>query len=85
MSADNYLFVGKTADGKYGVEMRFASADYSRPISKPNADLFSTAQEALAHAWNLEREEFCEYGVVVDRQVQREITRASSSVSEEVR
>ena len=75
MSADNYIFVRKRKDGKYGVSMRFASGDYEDedglvednwPIPDDSYGVFDTAEDALVAAHKAYREEYIvEYGVVV--------------------
>lgn len=35
MSADNYILVQKTADGKYSISHRFASSYYNDEVSEP--------------------------------------------------
>jgi hypothetical protein len=75
MSADNYLYVGKTADGRFGLSMRFASSDYPDVIAKAYAT-FDTADAAIRRAHEDETEDYYEYGVVIAPDVLAEWSRA---------
>jgi hypothetical protein len=75
VSADNYIYVRKRDDGKYGVSMRFASGYYEDAdgagehrweIPNDSYGVFDTAQEAVMEAHKVYRDEYIvEYGVCV--------------------
>lgn len=71
MSADNFLYVDKLGDGRYGVFDCSASADdplyRNRPISK-----HATAEQAIRAAHKADREGYYEYGVSVAPSVMSE-------------
>lgn len=79
MSADNYIYVRKREDGKFGVSMRFASGyyldehggdsvpdDWFWPIPPDDFGVFETAEDAVMAAHRAYRDEpIVEYGVYV--------------------
>lgn len=73
MSADNYLYVGKTDDGRYGYEMRFASHDYPEVIDAETAEpKFATVDEAVRAARGENMRGMYEYGVQIHPEVYSE-------------
>ena len=88
MSADNYMYVLPTKDGRFQVQMRWASIDYEDDSEYDNSDyedltsnhVFATIQEAMDSA-NLQdsggNDEWglgCEYGVSVSPKIKLKIT-----------
>ena len=86
MSADNYIYVNKRADGKYTVDMRFASTYYAdedqafalpesavSPTPKPYK-VCGTATQAVAsaHLW-YQDEDLVEYGVCLNSAVLKDL------------
>jgi hypothetical protein len=77
VSADNYLFVRKRSDGRFGISHRSASAyyldedggdsvpaDWFQPAPEDREGIFDTAEEAVMAAHKIESEmAVCEYGV----------------------
>ena len=62
MSADNYHYVGKVGNGRYGVWTNCSASADNEPYGKPTA-VYDTAEEAILAAHRFEREEWTEYGV----------------------
>lgn len=74
MSADNYIYVGKTPDGQqFGYSMRFSSYDYP-PFIDPETDepKFDTAEDAIKAAHSEVQQHYYEYGVQIDPEVYSE-------------
>lgn len=83
MSADNYIYVRKREDGRFGVSMRFASSyyvdedagdsvpvDWFCPIPNDRYGIFDTSEEAVMSAHKAEsKEAIVEYGVRVGPEV----------------
>lgn len=49
MSADNGYIIRKNKDGKFVLQMYFASNDYLPPITADTADVFDTLEEAVEY------------------------------------
>jgi hypothetical protein len=63
VSADNGYILRKDADGKFVVQMYFASADEYPPIDSPRAYRFDTLEEAVVAVEAWETDQPTEYGL----------------------
>lgn len=68
MSADNGFLLRKNKDGKYVLQMYFASDDTPPSIDSPRAEVFDTVEEAVLRYGQIEANEgmLIEYGLSVD-------------------
>lgn len=64
MSADNFVYVVKTGNGRYGVFDCSASADDPLRLNKP-VSVHDTPDSAIKAAHKLDAEGYYEYGVSI--------------------
>ena len=64
MSADNYHYVGKVGNGRFGLWTNCCASIDGPPQGKPR-ETFATAEEAILAAHRYEREQWTEYGVTL--------------------
>lgn len=71
VSADNYLYVGRVGNGRYGLWHCFASDNEPLRGNRPR-ETFDTADAAIKAAHNLDQQEYHEYGVQIEPEVHSE-------------
>ena len=64
MSADNGWLLRRNREGRFVIQMYFASADEYPPITDPNAKIFDTTDEAIQ--WYELYSGYSEYGLTVN-------------------